>query len=50
MLCENRGQLEELGELLEISTGSSINVIIQEFVCSGRGIDMRVMGVGGTFR
>jgi RimK family alpha-L-glutamate ligase len=47
VLCENRGQMEDLGELLEISTGASFNVIIQEFVSSSRGKDIRVIVVGG---
>jgi RimK family alpha-L-glutamate ligase len=46
VLCENRGQMEDLGELLEISTGASFNVIIQEFVSSSRGKDIRVIVVG----
>ena len=46
-LCENRGQMEDLGELIEISSGSTVNVIIQEFVSSSRGKDIRVIVVGG---
>jgi glutathione synthase/RimK-type ligase-like ATP-grasp enzyme len=41
-LCENRGQMEGLGEMIEISTGSSVNVIIQKFISSSRGKDIRL--------
>lgn len=47
ILCDNRGQMEDVGELLEISTGSTVNVIIQEFISSRSGKDIRVIVVGG---
>jgi len=46
-LCENRVQLEDLSDLMEISKDSKVNVILQEFISSSRGRDIRVIVVGG---
>jgi len=46
-LCENRAQLEDIADLIEISKDPKINVIIQEFVTSSKGKDIRVFVVGG---
>ncbi|ADC66301.1 alpha-L-glutamate ligase, RimK family [Ferroglobus placidus DSM 10642] len=46
-LCENRAQLEDLLGLLEISKDPKVNLIIQEFVSSSKGRDIRVFVVGG---
>jgi len=46
-LCENRSQFEDLIHLMEISRDSKVNVIIQEFISSSRGKDIRVFVVGG---
>ena len=41
-IYENRGQMEDLGEMIEISSDSSVKVIIQEFISSSRGKDIRL--------
>jgi gamma-F420-2:alpha-L-glutamate ligase len=46
-LCENRTQLEDLSDLMEISKDSKVNVILQEFISSSRGRDIRVIVIGG---
>lgn len=46
-LCENRAQLEDLVDLLEISKDPKVNLIVQEFVSSSKGKDIRVFVVGG---
>lgn len=46
-LCENRAQLEDLADLMEISKDPKVNVILQEFVSSSKGNDIRVFVVGG---
>ena len=46
-LCEKKTQLEDVADLMEISKDSSVNVIIQEFVLSSKGKDIRVLVVGG---
>ncbi len=46
-LCKDRNQLEDLGGLIEISKNPSINVIIQEFISSSSGKDIRVVVIGG---
>jgi len=46
-LCENRAQFVDLTNLMEISRDSKVNVIIQEFISSSRGKDIRVYVVGG---
>lgn len=46
-LCENKTQLEDLSDLMEISKDSKVNVILQEFVSSSRGRDIRVIVIGG---
>ena len=45
-LCENRGSLEDLMELVG-ATKSNVNIIMQEFIASSRGRDLRVITVGG---
>jgi len=45
--CENRDQLEDLADLIEVSKDQRVNVIIQEFVLSSNGKDIRVFVVGG---
>jgi gamma-F420-2:alpha-L-glutamate ligase len=45
-LCESRSHFEDLMQLVE-STKSNVNIIIQEFVASSRGQDLRVFVVGG---
>jgi gamma-F420-2:alpha-L-glutamate ligase len=47
MLCENKAQLEDLADLMEISKDPRINVVLQEFVSSSRGRDIRVIVLGG---
>ncbi len=47
LLCENVAQLEDLAGLMEISKDSNVNVILQEFVSSSRGRDIRVITLGG---
>jgi RimK family alpha-L-glutamate ligase len=46
-LCENNSQLEDLAELMETSKDPKVNVILQEFVSSSKGKDIRVFIVGG---
>lgn len=46
-LCENRSQLEDLADLMELSKDPKVNVILQEFVSSSKGKDIRVVVVGG---
>lgn len=45
-LCESRGHFEDLMQLVE-ATKSNVNIIIQEFVSTSHGRDLRVMVVGG---
>lgn len=46
-LCENRAKLEDLVGLLEVSKDPKVNLIIQEFVSSSKGKDIRVLVIGG---
>lgn len=46
-LCENRAQLEDFADFMEISKDPKVNLIIQEFVSSSKGKDIRVFVVGG---
>lgn len=46
-LCENRNQLEDFINFIEISKDAKVNIIIQEFVKSTKGRDIRVFVVGG---
>lgn len=46
-LCENRNQLEDLVDFIEASKSTDTNFIIQEFVKSSKGKDIRVFVVGG---
>ena len=45
-LCENREYFEDLMHLIQ-ATKSNVNIIIQEFIESSRGRDLRVFLVGG---
>lgn len=48
MLSENRGQLEDLMELLEESIDEAkFNLVLQEFISTNKGKDVRVFVVGG---
>jgi len=46
-LCENRVQMKDLADLIEVSKDQRVNVIIQEFVLFSNGKDIRVFVVGG---
>ncbi len=46
-LCHTRMQLEDIANLIEVSKDPKVNVIIQEFVRSSSGRDIRVLVVGG---
>lgn len=46
-LCENKSQLEDLADLMELSKDPKVNVILQEFASSRKGKDIRVVVVGG---
>lgn len=45
-LCETRSSLEDLMQLVQ-ATKSNVNIILQEFVASSRGQDLRVYVIGG---
>lgn len=45
-LCENRAQLKDLADFIEVSKDPKVNVIIQEFVLFSNGKDIRVFVVG----
>lgn len=46
-LLENRNKLNDISSLMEISKDSKINLILQEFVASSKGKDIRVIVIGG---
>ncbi len=46
-LCENREHLEDLMDILNEARDVNVNFIIQEFVSSSKGKDIRVFVVGG---
>ncbi len=46
-LCESRSKLEDVMDLIEISSDSRINIILQEFVSTSKGRDIRVIIIGG---
>lgn len=46
-LCENRGHFEDLSGLLNEARDVNVNFIVQEFVSSSKGKDIRVFVVGG---
>lgn len=46
-LCENRAQLKDFVDFLEVSKDPKVNVVIQEFLLSSKGKDLRVFVVGG---
>jgi gamma-F420-2:alpha-L-glutamate ligase len=45
-LAESRANFEDLMQLIE-ATSSRANIILQEFISSSRGIDLRVFTIGG---
>ena len=45
-LCESRSNFEDLMQLVE-ATKSNVNIILQEFIASSSGQDLRVFVVGG---
>jgi len=45
-LIESKSSFEDLMELIE-ATNSKANIILQEFISHGRGIDLRVFTIGG---
>lgn len=48
LLCENSGQLEDIMEMLESSSEADrMNLILQEFISTKRGKDIRVFVIGG---
>jgi len=46
-LLENRNKLNDIATLMEISKDPKINLILQEFISSSRGKDIRVIVIGG---
>ena len=46
-LCETRSKLKDTMDLMEISKDSKVNVILQEFVKTSKGRDIRVFVIGG---
>lgn len=46
-LCENKTQMADLKDLIEVAIDPKVNVIIQEFVTTSKGRDIRVIVVGG---
>lgn len=47
VLCETKSHLEDIASFMEESRDARVNVILQEFVASSRGKDIRVVVVGG---
>jgi len=46
-LCENKSKLQDVIGLVEESKSSRINIILQEFIRSSKGRDLRVIVIGG---
>lgn len=46
-LCENRNNLEDFINFVEVSKDPKVNIIIQEFIKTSKGKDIRVFVVGG---
>ncbi len=46
-LLENRNKLNDLANLMEISKDPRVNLILQEFISSSHGKDIRVIVIGG---
>lgn len=46
-LCSNREQFEDFIDFIEVSKDPYVNIILQEFVGSSKGKDIRVFVVGG---
>jgi gamma-F420-2:alpha-L-glutamate ligase len=46
-LCENKHKLQDTMELIEASKNSQVNIILQEFIRSSKGRDLRVIVIGG---
>jgi RimK family alpha-L-glutamate ligase len=47
VLCERKSHLEDIASFMEESRDPRVNVILQEFVASSKGKDIRVIVVGG---
>ena len=46
-LCENQERFEDLMDILNVALDVNVNFIVQEFVSSSKGKDIRVFVVGG---
>jgi len=46
-LCENEHKLKDTLDLMEISKDPKVNLILQEFMKSSKGMDLRVIVIGG---
>ena len=46
-LCENKNKLQETMDLIEASKDSRTNIILQEFIKSSKGRDLRIIVIGG---
>ena len=46
-LCNNAHQLQDIMDLIEVSKEPNVNVILQEFISSSKGRDLRVIIIGG---
>lgn len=46
-LCENKHKLQDAMDLIETSRDKNVNIILQEFIKSSRGRDLRVIVIGG---
>lgn len=45
-LCENKNQFEDFLDFMEVSKDPKVNIIIQEFVTTSKGKDIRVFVIG----
>lgn len=46
-LCEDRQKLRDIMDLIEVSKDPHINIILQEFISTSKGRDLRVLVIGG---
>jgi len=46
-LCKNKSQMEDMAVFMEQSKDPRVNVILQEFVATSKGKDIRVIVIGG---
>ncbi len=46
-MCESREKLQDAMDLMEASKNPNVNIILQEFVSSSQGRDIRVIVIGG---